>query len=67
MEVDYCSFEAHIVGVKFYPGLKPKMQVLLAHELQNSYDKNSIMAKVCNSGTMLGHLDWQTATVIVLY
>ena len=60
MEVDYCSFEAHIVGVKFYPALKPKMQVLLAHELQNSYDKNSIMAKFATAercwDTLIGKL-----------
>ena len=32
MEVDYCSFEVHIVGVKFYLGLpeiEPMLQVLL--------------------------------------
>ena len=67
MEVDYCSFEAHIVGVKFYPGLveiKPIMQVLLEREPENTYDENSIVAKVHNSGMMLGHLDRKTAAVI---
>ena len=34
MEVDCCSFEAHIVGVKFYLGLpeiKPMLQMLLKY------------------------------------
>ena len=41
MEADDCSFEAHIVGVKFYPGLaeiKPMMRVLLECEPENTYD-----------------------------
>ena len=67
MEVDYCSFEAHIVGVKFCPGLaeiKPMMRVLLECEPENTYDENSIVAKVHDSGMMLGHLDRKTAAVI---
>ena len=67
MEVDYCSFEANIVGVMFYPGqveIKPMMRVLLEREPENVHDTNSIVAKVLDSGTMLGHLDRKTAAVI---
>ena len=67
MEVDYCSFETNIVGVLFYPGLveiKPMMRVLLEREPENVHDPNFIVAKVCDTRTMLGHLDRKTAAVI---
>lgn len=54
MEVDYYSFEAHILGAKFYPRLA---EMLLVCEPENMYYNNSIVAKVLDSGTMLEHLN----------
>ena len=61
IKVDYCSFEAHILGAKFYPRLA---EMLLVCEPENMYYNNSIVAKVLDSETMLEHLDWQTTTAI---
>ena len=65
--IDYCSIEANIVGVKFYPGIyeiAPMLRVRLVRELDNKHDKNSIVAQFLDSGTMLGHLDRRTASVV---
>ena len=40
------------------------MRVLLEREPENVHDTNFIVAKVCDTGTMLGHLDRKTAAVI---
>ena len=66
-----CSFQANVVGIKFYPGyhyLKPCVPVHLQREPGNIHDTNAVMAYI-ESGTKqdtvaLGDLEKGVASVI---
>ena len=65
----YCSFQANITGIKFYPGyhcLKSCVPVRLHREPGNVHDGDAVMAYI-ESGSKyveLGHLEKDVAKVL---
>ena len=65
----YCSFQANVTGIKFYPGyhcLKSCVPVHLHREPGNVHDGDAIMAYI-ESGSKyvaLGHIEKKVAKVI---
>ena len=62
---EYCSFEGFMKGIKFYggfAGIHAMMDVRLTLEPSNQYDRNAVL--VSRRGTIVGHLDFETAGAI---
>ena len=64
--VEYCSFTAKVMGIKFYTGLgklHSMMNVRIKREFGNVHDANAILVQL-KSGEMLGHLEQKHASVL---
>lgn len=64
--IEYCSFTAKVMGIKFYTGLgklHSMMNVCVTREFGNVHDVNAILVQL-KSGETLGHLEKKYASVL---